>query len=357
MKTYTHGADPLKAMAYQQRTGKPLLDLSANVNPLGMPKRAEAALKEAVESGAFTGYPDPYCLTLTGAIAEKFGVEQKQILCGNGAADLIFKLCAHYRPKRALIVEPTFSEYEQALLQSGCERIDYHMLQAPDYIADERLLDRICPVYDVLFCCTPNNPTGRCIPDALLLRILQRCRECGVLLIVDECFLDFTGVKSALIGALSEGGVVLLRAFTKFYGMAGLRLGFLLAERRIVEELESCGQPWAVSAPAQIAGAAALCDEAYERQTLSLIQIERKRLFDGIKAAGYAVLPGEANFLFFHAEEDLGERLMEKGIILRSCENYPGLASGDYRVAVRKAAENIRFLNALADLRGEREDG
>ena len=219
---------------------------------------------------------------------------------------------------------------------------------------EAELLERIEPGLDILFLCEPNNPTGRTTPRALLLRILERCAACGTRLVVDECFNEFLDDPAAhtLLEEL-EGheNLLLLRAFTKWYAMAGVRLGYALsADTALLEQMQACGQPWGVSSLAQAAGLAALEETAYVEKVRALIAEQRPRLTAGLRALGLRVLDGRANYLLFQAPETLGEALRQRGAVLRSCANYPGLGPGWYRTAVRTGPENEQLLKLLAEV-------
>jgi threonine-phosphate decarboxylase len=345
LKEYPHGGDRL---SFYEKNGIQPIDFSANINPLGMPPLAKIALEQAVKQDSFADYPDPHCRKLTAALSQKLSIDPQMILCGNGAAELIYRICLCFAPQHALLVQPTFSEYEQALRQSGCSKIDYHFLRPEEhFLLTDAILPLLTPKLDLLFLCHPNNPTGQLIPDDLLLAIADKCRENGILLVVDECFLEFTGRESVLQARLADGNLILLRAFTKFYAMAGLRLGYLLAAPHLVARLETLGQPWSVSTPAQIAGIAALQQPDFAAQTRKYLASQRKLLVSGLQQAGIKVLSGEANYLFLQADSDFADRLAAKGILVRSCSNYPGLNDSYYRIAVRTEAENLALLAAL----------
>ena len=172
---------------------------------------------------------------------------------------------------------------------------------------------------------------------------------------VDECFNEFLDDPAAhtLLEEL-EGheNLLLLRAFTKWYAMAGVRLGYALcADGALLERMRAAGQPWAVSALAQAAGEAALEETDYSAALRALVAAERPRLSAGLAALGCRVLPGEANYLlFYHSGEQLVQRLRARGVLLRGCANYPGLGPGWYRAAVRTHSENSAFLQALGEV-------
>ena len=205
----------------------------------------------------------------------------------------------------------------------------------------------------MVFLCQPNNPTGQLTALPLVEQILHRCAACGTLLVVDECFLDFLPDHALYTakGLLGEGDLVILKAFTKLYGMAGVRLGYALsADTALLEQMQACGQPWGVSSLAQAAGLAALEETAYVEKVRALIAEQRPRLTAGLRALGLRVLDGRANYLLFQAPETLGEALRQRGAVLRSCANYPGLGPGWYRTAVRTGPENEQLLKLLAEV-------
>ena len=341
-----HGGD---WAGYEERYGAEPLDFSANTSPLGMPEGARAAAAEALRRA--DRYPDPLCRTLRRELSAHHGVPAENIVCGAGAADLIHRLAAVLRPKTALIPAPAFSEYGRALEPWGCAVSRHYLEESGGFRPDGRLPEKIVPGLDVLFLCEPNNPTGVTTDPALLRRILERCRQTGTVLVADECFVPFLDEpeKHSLTGELGGGGLVILRAFTKFYGMAGLRLGYCLTDiPGLAEKLASCGPPWAVSLPAQEAGAAALKDRAYAEKLRRLIRDGRPRLRDELGALGYTVIPGEANYLLFRSPDpDLGAKLEREGILLRDCRNFEGLGPGWFRIAVRAPEENERLIRTL----------
>lgn len=328
------------------------LDFSANCNPLGTPRRVVQAASQSMEKIAL--YPRVGCAPLCAAIAQYEGTKENQVICGNGAAELIFSLCHALSPKRALLPAPTFAEYGQALASVGC-RIEYVQLRAEEGFAiTEEFIGLLHEELDIVFLCNPNNPTGALIGRDLLFRIMKRCRELGIFLVVDECFLDFVERPSdcTLKAYLSENpSLFLLKAFTKRYAMAGLRLGYgLCGNRRLLDRMESVTQPWNVSVPAQAAGVAALCEEEYVQQARALIFHERQWMAEKLSSIGMTVYSPQANYIFFYGKENLFELCEERGVLIRDCKNYPGLCKGYYRVAVRTHEENEVLIRVLEEI-------
>ena len=230
---------------------------------------------------------------------------------------------------------------------------EYRLKEKNGFRVQEDLTEQIGEDLDLVLLCEPNNPTGRTTDPVLLRAIAQRCREKKVFLVLDECFNDFLDQpeRHTMLGSLSEYPLLILRGFTKFYGMAGLRLGWCAsADEELLWNMKQAGQPWPVSLPAQAAGEAALGDSGYERRLRSLIRKERGRLKEGLEKCGCRVIPGEADYLLFYdSVPKLKETLAGKGILIRSCRSFAGLEEGWYRAAVRRTPDNQRLIQAVRE--------
>lgn len=321
-----------------------ILDFSANINPLGMPENVRKILTENIEK--FTQYPDPYCTELTEKLSEHENCTGKNIVCGNGADDLIYRIVHALKPERALLVAPTFSEYEKALKEVKC-KIKFHTLQkSENFRITSRISDDLCGV-DIFFLCNPNNPTGSLISRELLENISEQCIKKNILVAADECFLDFTGKRKDYSMPLNENTII-LKAFTKIYAMAGLRLGYMISgSTELAEKVRNIGQYWSVSVPAQLAGTAALNETDYIEKSVSLIKNERNYLYSSLKETGITVYPSETNYLLLHCPFPLDELLYREKIAVRNCGNYRGLDKNYFRIAVRNHDENIKLVNAV----------
>lgn len=345
---------------YLERFGHEPLDFSANVNPFGMSPAAHAAAVRAL--GHADRYPDPRSRRLIKAIAAHDGVPARYVVVGNGAADLIRRIVLAVAPARALVLAPTFSEYEDALAQVGCVPEHFELSERSGLVPTNELLDAVVPGLDLVFMCEPNNPTGLLAGRPLLERLLARCIEVGAWLVVDECFNGFLPdpASSSMHGLVAdEPRLVVLSAFTKLYGMAGLRLGYLeCSDETLLAGIVACGQPWPVSNVAQAAGTAALGDDAWVACARSAIASQREILRHGLRGFGFDVWPSQANYLLFKSHTPaLYERLAERGIVVRFCCDYRGLTEGFYRVAVRMPEQNHVLLRELGRLVAEDEQG
>ena len=341
---HVHGGD-----IYRHRG---CLDFSSNINPLGTPDSVKKAVMESLDHLA--EYPEPGSGSLCKAIAEAEQVPYDSVLCGNGAAELIFSVVNTARPKEALLPAPAFAEYEQALRMNGCLVRHCFLKEENGFAPDLSFCDQITEKTDMVFFCNPNNPTGRSVGKEFLEKLLARCKETGTILFLDECFGDFAEDPDEISckGALDRfPNLFILKAFTKRYGMAGLRLGYgMCSDYAFLGKVRESIQPWNVSVPAQMAGIAALSETGFAEKARAVIFQERPFLKKTLQEAGFRVFPSDANYLFFKGREDLADRLLEQGILIRDCSNYAGLSRGFFRIAVRTHPENRILAAALKGL-------
>lgn len=324
-----------------------LYDFSANLNPLGMPKGVTNVLKNSVDE--WDKYPDPYCRKLT----EKIGLHEnffaKNIVCGNGAADLIYRIIQAFKPPKSVICAPSFSEYEKALNEFGSKITVYRLLEKNNFILDSGIIELLTENIDMLILCSPNNPTGKTIDTEILKNICEKCLEKNIIFLCDECFMDFVkNGKNKSVRNFINKNIIILKAFTKVYAMAGLRLGYaLFGNAEYAEKVRKTGQFWSVSSPAQIAGIAALDEKNYIQKTIEIIENERDFLLNELSKLNFKLYNSEANFILFKSNLPLDELLLKHKILIRSCANFDGLGENFFRIAVRSHEENIALIEAL----------
>ena len=327
------------------------LDFSANTNPFGTPQGIIDAVRTALPE--MHRYPDPYCRKLTQAISDFEEVSREYILCGNGAADLIYAYCEAVRPGLAVELAPTFSEYALGLKRVGSRVERYYLRQENEFELGEGFLPYLTETKpDAVFLCNPNNPTGKIIDAKLMKQILALCKQNGACLFVDECFLDLSDSGESLKQHLANyRNLFILKAFTKSYGMAGIRLGYCMSsDSELLEKMSQSTQPWNVSSLAQAAGVAALQEKAFLQKTKDLVAVERQWLKRELEELGFRVCPSSVNYLLFQAPACLYTKLKAKKITIRNCDNYYGLGPGWYRIAVRLHEENEALLRAMKEV-------
>lgn len=348
-----HGGDIYSEQ--NKGSGKNLVDYSANVNPLGLPASVKEAIKNSIRN--CVNYPDPLCRELTEKLARYLNVKKEQLFISNGAADVLFKLALALKPRRAVLLAPTFADYEKALRTVDCKFTYYDLQEENNFVAENDLLKKINSRVDLVVICNPNNPTGKLMDKDLLLELLEKCCRTGTRLLVDECFMDFVDTEKAysLSSKLEKyHNLIILKAFTKTYAMPGLRLGYCItADAELIKGLHENGQDWNVSVPAQAAGIAALDEENYLLASKELIRIERQYLTAQLEALGAKTFGSEANYVFFKLEKpvNLAECLRKYGFLIRECDNYHNLGSTYYRIAVKTRYTNRALIKAIKEVR------
>ena len=315
------------------------LDFSVNINPFGMPQRVREALEAAV--AWCERYPDIRSEALRDAIAGAKGIAPADIVCGNGASELFPAILRAVHAKKVLLPVPSFYGYEHAAKSVGAEICCHELLETDGYAVTERFLTAIGEGVNAVF---------------LLEKIAERCKRHGVTLILDECFVTFTGEEerySFLKKYRNYPGVVIVRAFTKLYAMPGVRLGYLVcSDAALTEAIRADLPEWNLSAFAQQAGCVACGQRAYVEHSVAFVCRERAWLTEQLSEIGITVFASNANFLMIKDGRPLAKELLKKGILIRDCSNYRGLSGGYYRIAVRRREENERLLAALAQVTG-----
>lgn len=347
---YTHGGD---IYTYYFENHRIPLDFSANINPVGIPDGVKKMLHQSIDYIEL--YPDALCRELRRSISEREGIDFDCIYCGAGASDIIYRLAGVLKIKQALVLAPTFSEYEKSL-QVNSEVVCYYLDEKDNFDVKEDILDCITDDIDAVYICNPNNPTGRLINKELLMKLLKLCEEKGIYLIADECFIEFCQnhenitLKSAVNDFKS---LIVLRAFTKIYAMAGLRLGYCFCSRGIADGLYDIGAPWNVSALAQKCGIAALNEQNFIEKTISYTAAERSYLTNELIGLGFKVFESSTNFILFRntAMPQLGEELRKRSVLIRSCSDYRGLDDSFFRIAVKRHSQNEYLIACLNEIK------
>ena len=365
---HKHGGD---IYSYRQ-----IRDFSANINALGMPESVKKAAEKAVE--ACVHYPDPEYRSLRRALARRENVEDGEIICGNGAAELMFALAAAYRPARAFLAVPSFFEYEQALSAFGCEILHYHLKEFRGFAMEEDFVEAIPERTDMIVIGNPNNPTGQIVSRDVLAKLLAYCAKHHIFLVLDESFFDFlTGEDQKLtiegVSAVSEmEHLFVLKSFTKMYAMPGLRFGYgICSDVKLLDRMREVMQPWNVSIPAQMAAEAAASELEFARETAVRTARNRSEMKHWLEDCGYQVYGSNVNFLLFKGrrqpendiikdglipiqselkfDQTLQEFCLEHGFLIRDCSNFPGLSEGYYRICVRSHEENQQLMQILRE--------
>jgi len=330
------------------------IDFSANINPLGPP----GVLKEKWNDffHEINAYPDPNARRLKAKIAMQEQLTTESILVGNGGAELITLVARMLKGKKVLIVQPSFSEYENACRANGCD-ILYYSLREPRY---ELNLDELrLKLRDVaaVFLCNPNNPTGVQFPTSAILSLIAECEKHDCFFILDEAFYDFLIEYDSFVPYIGKyQRLIVIRSMTKMFAIPGIRLGYLLASPAIIAELKKLQPHWSVSTIALLTGELCISNAAFINRTQTYITSERERLFSFYRQQNFFVSPSKVNFYLLKdplLEEQfpLFKFLLENGLIPRHTFNFPGLGGRWLRFAIKNRQENNKLMEVLMQWR------
>lgn len=351
MYKYEHGGNEIFK-------NKNIIDFSANINPLGLRENSLNILKKAMAKSTF--YPDNFSTNLRIAIEDYEGINKDYIFCSNGASDIIFRMINYLKPKKALILAPTFADYERALKTISCKIYKHILLEENDFNLKEDILHIIEKEnFDIIFLCNPNNPTGQLIENTLIEKILKITKG---YIFVDECFIDFIkdNTKYTSKGLIEKyKNLVILKAFTKIFALAGFRLGYLLTSNlKTIESLYFYGADWSVSIFAQEMGIHSLKDcNNYLQESLNYIEIEKNKIINSLKSLSFKIIGSNANYVFFKGFKQFDEILYKNyNICIRNCNNYTGLTEGYFRIGIYKKEQNEKLINAIEKIKGGHYD-
>lgn len=356
-----HGGNIYQAARAQQCRPMELCDFSASINPLGPSIRVLRALRHGLR--AIAHYPDPEACDVRLALSKQFGLPPDWFLIGNGSAELIDLLPRGLGISRAVVVGPTFTEYEAAMQRTGglctyclADRQDDYRPPIDRLIMRLQKDRRKNRNTEAVFLCNPNSPTGRMVTKTQLLSLIDVVRMRGGWAIIDEAFAEFAPDHSLMDVLPRYPRLMVLRSGTKFYAIPGLRLGYLAGHPAALRQVHRRQVPWSVNALAQVAAVAALEDTRYREISLRYIDKERVRLQSALRAIpGVRVFPSAVNFLLLEVHgavtaAGLGERLRGTGILIRDCSNVPGLNRRTLRIAVKRRRDNERLCRALKEI-------
>ncbi len=337
-----------------------LIDFSASLNPFGPPACVGPLVREF--SQRLNAYPEPDCKALKQHLAAALDVDITSLLPVNGSTELIYLLPRLLPPGReALLIAPCFSEYARAFNATGVG-VNVHQLDPNDgfQLNANALLARMQRMPDpgALVLGHPASPNGRRCERDTLLALLDQCERRSILLIVDEAFIDFASPGASLIDRIpASRSLILVRSMTKFYAIAGLRLGYGIAHPDTISRLNAVLPPWSVNALAQAVGSAVLGDTDFPDRTRRRIRTEREYLYGSLSAMpDIQVFASDANFLLFRLEGNrrdgrgFFQSLLRQGLLVRHCGNFDGLDERYFRVAVRTRADNERLIAAVRSL-------
>ncbi|MBE5859294.1 MAG: aminotransferase class I/II-fold pyridoxal phosphate-dependent enzyme [Butyrivibrio sp.] len=324
-------------------------DFSVNLNPYPCPDKVREALTRAVSDVG--QYPDMSQTLFREAIASSKGdnISADNVIGGNGASELISAVVRLIAPKKVLLPVPSFYGYRHALNMIPNCKIEEHLLDSRDgFELTETFLQKITDKTDLIILANPNNPTGKCISDDILSKILYRCKETKTAIILDECFFDLSSGRASgekYVGIIPD--LFVINAYTKLFAIPGVRIGYAISGKKEIEALKKFLPEWNMSIFSQKAGCACadiVQNSDYVSKSLDYIRAQREELIKSL--SGFTVYDSDTNYILMQTDKDIFDRLLENGILIRDCSNFIGLKKGFYRIAVKDS----KALKTLTDV-------
>jgi len=330
-----------------------IIDFSASINPLGCPEDVHKVILERFDD--IKNYPDSECTNLRKTIADKVPCNDSNIIVGNGSNELFYLIPRAMKPKQGVLLQPTFSEFKDALSSANVEVVEIANDDGNFPLINTNFSNLMNIEDGMVFLCNPNNPTGQLTLKSNIIELVKG--NSNRLIVVDEAFMDFVDDDekySVIREAPLIDNLIVVRSLTKFYGFPGLRLGYLVANESNVNKLMQFKEPWTVNTFAQIAGHIAINDVEFAVNTRQYMSREKAFLYEGLAdIKGIRPLQPSVNFILvrIHNAETTSSRiqdlLIKNNIIIRDCSNFIGLNDKYFRVAVKTREENQKLLSAL----------
>ncbi|MFC7391941.1 threonine-phosphate decarboxylase CobD [Scopulibacillus cellulosilyticus] len=349
-----HGSNPEHLIKQlDMAVPEKLIDFSVNTNPFGPPAELQSVWQSLYKEIA--DYPDPYAKALKAGISAQEQIDGKQLLIGNGASELIHLIARMFQGRHVLIVDPTFSEYRTTCEAYGCHIASFQLNEDDGWQLNANQLSEALNGKDAVFICHPNNPTGVTYSQETLLKVIEEASNLGVYVVIDEAFYDFCIEEISMSKYVTDyRHLIILRSLTKMYALAGIRLGYIIADEAVINHLKRFQPHWSVNTLAQKLGELCIKQTAFVHQTKNNIGLERCRLFPVLKDLGYRLSPSKVNYYLLREETKKSARpllrfLIERGIAARHTDNFIGLNGKFLRCAIRTQSDNDQLLKALKE--------
>jgi threonine-phosphate decarboxylase len=330
-----------------------ITDFSVNLNPLGMP---EVISKNwDILFDAVMDYPDIEGQGIVDFYTYKTGVQASEFLAGNGSTELIYLIPRVLKFKKVLIPTPSFHDYERASILAGSEvvRFPLNPENSFSFPSEDELINAVDEA-DAMFVGCPNNPTAGMFSKDIIIKLATQYPE--KYFIVDEAFIQFVDDWKAesLISSERHPNILVIHSFTKFYAIAGLRMGGVIGHRGTIDKLKQNKEPWSVNGIADKAALLLMGCEEYESHTIKYLNNERERVFkELIEIDGIEPFQSRANFFLCKWKktgelDDLIKYLLKNGIYIRDCRNFSGLEDNYFRFGIRSVKEDNLLLSLLS---------
>lgn len=356
-KQHFHGSDLERVAAYYQIDQDSIVNYSGNVNPLGLSKNIQATLADHID--LIAKYPDRDYQSLRKSLADYIQVTADDIIVGNGSTELISLFIKALKPTSALIIGPTYSEYEREIFINDGKSRYFPLTEEDNFDVNlDHLKEHLTDEVDLLVICNPNNPTSSAIGRKTLRAILDHCLEWDIDVMIDETYVEFAE-DVADITAVSLAkfypNLFIIRGVSKFYAAPGLRLGYgISGNPSLIHRINSMKNPWTINSLAAYAGELMVQDKDYIEATRHLIHSERQRMTDIMSTwSEVKVFPANGNFILIklledhHYSYDIFETLIRQSLMVRDASSFPFLSNKFIRFCILMPEDNDRLIKAL----------
>lgn len=356
-KEHFHGSDLEKIEKIYGIKKEDIVSFSANVNPLGVSPLMRSTLASHID--AITSYPDREYTSLRNCIASYTGTDADRIIVGNGSTELISLFIQIEQPKKAMILGPTYSEYEREISLGGGTTLYYPLREKDDFMIDvEDFCAHLNESLDLLVLCNPNNPTSSCIDRASMRHILDVCKQYDIFVMVDETYVEFADDMENLTAVPLTNyynNIIILRGTSKFFAAPGLRLGYAITGNYdLIKSINTRKNPWTINSLAVIAGELMFTDKEYMMQTKQLITSERNRIYQIFKEhPDFKVYKPSANFMLVKllrddvTSFDMFEKAIRRGMMIRDCSTFPFLDNKFIRFCFMNPEMNDKLISCI----------
>lgn len=356
-KDHFHGSDLEKIEQLYGIKKEDITSFSANVNPLGISPLLKKTLCDHID--AITTYPDRDYASLRKCLSSYTGADPAHIIVGNGSTELISLFIQITHPKKALVLGPTYSEYEREISLEGGTTLYYPLKEEQDFKLDiPDFTAHLNENLDLVVICNPNNPTSSCITRKEMRCILDVCKQYGIYVMVDETYVEFTEDVTAITSiplGQDYNNIIILRGTSKFFAAPGLRLGYAITGNRdLLTEIHTKKNPWTINSLAAIAGEIMFQDTEYIEKTRQLISAERKRISELLsKNPAFKIYPAQANFILVRLLKEsltsglLFDTAIRQKMMIRDCSTFPFLNDKYIRFCIMSPEMNDKLLSCL----------